>query len=271
MKFYCNITCMQLQYNNRIDCLNDLELQTLLDSCTSLREVLSKLGYKIETGPVFKMLKIRIKNSNLSLTKLKINPKAIRRRLVDSEVFIENSKAFRGCVKKRLIKDNTLPYFCSICLNSGIHNGAPLNLQLDHINGINNDNRLENLRFLCPNCHSQTPTFSGRQGKFPDSFCSCGNKKNRNSKTCKACFHLSRKAKPGKTKISWPTPEVISDEVWKFPLISLAKKYNVSGNAVKGFCKRNNIPLPPQGFFLRRNVLNLDGQNIPVAPKVEVL
>lgn len=35
-------------------------------------------------------------------------------------------------------------------------------LELDHINGIRNDNRLENLRFLCPNCHSQTPTFKGR-------------------------------------------------------------------------------------------------------------
>ena len=42
---------------------------------------------------------------------------------------------------------------------------SKLTLQLDHINGINNDNRKENLRFLCPNCHSQTDTFAGRNLK----------------------------------------------------------------------------------------------------------
>ena len=40
--------------------------------------------------------------------------------------------------------------------------GNPLALQLDHINGVNNDHRLTNLRFLCPNCHSQTDTYAGK-------------------------------------------------------------------------------------------------------------
>lgn len=39
--------------------------------------------------------------------------------------------------------------------------GQHITLELDHINGVRNDNRLENLRWLCPNCHSQTPTFRG--------------------------------------------------------------------------------------------------------------
>lgn len=81
------------------------------------------------------------------------------------EVLIENSP-YRNisCMKKRILKEGLLEYKCSVC---GITewNNQPLSLQLDHINGINNDHRIENLRFLCPNCHSQTSTYAGRNVK----------------------------------------------------------------------------------------------------------
>ena len=66
--------------------------------------------------------------------------------------------------KERLIKANLIEYKCSSC---GITkwNGKPLTLQLHHINGNNRDNRLENLTFLCPNCHSQTDNFSGKNAR----------------------------------------------------------------------------------------------------------
>ena len=55
-------------------------------------------------------------------------------------------------------------YHCAEC---GINEwrGRPLRLHLDHINGISNDNRFENLRLVCPNCHSQTDTYCGRNRK----------------------------------------------------------------------------------------------------------
>lgn len=56
-----------------------------------------------------------------------------------------------------------MEYRCSICGNTGEWNSKKLVLQLDHINGIHNDNRIENLRLLCPNCHSQTDTFCGKR------------------------------------------------------------------------------------------------------------
>lgn len=67
-------------------------------------------------------------------------------------------------LKLRLIKNKLLNYVCSIC---GLTewNNSPITLQLDHINGHRTDNRIENLRILCPNCHSQTETFSGRNLK----------------------------------------------------------------------------------------------------------
>lgn len=51
-------------------------------------------------------------------------------------------------------------YCCAKCGLGEVWNGQPLVLQIDHINGRRYDNRAENLRFLCPNCHSQTPNFN---------------------------------------------------------------------------------------------------------------
>lgn len=79
----------------------------------------------------------------------------------NDDIFIENSRHSNGLVRQRIVKDNLLEYQCSIC---GIDSwqGEKLVLDLDHINGNNTDNRISNLRFLCPNCHSQTDTYKGK-------------------------------------------------------------------------------------------------------------
>jgi len=80
----------------------------------------------------------------------------------NEEVFVENSTYARHNIKRRLIKQKMIEYVCQDCGIDRNWNGKKLSLQLDHINGVNNDNRIENLRFLCPNCHSQTDNFSGK-------------------------------------------------------------------------------------------------------------
>lgn len=75
--------------------------------------------------------------------------------------FVEESTLCNAFLKKYMISYFHIEEKCSICgINSW--NGFKLSLELDHINGINIDNRLENLRFLCPNCHSTTENFRGR-------------------------------------------------------------------------------------------------------------
>lgn len=88
----------------------------------------------------------------------KIIPKYIVS-LTSEQVFCENSQVARSSLKKFIEKEAFLEKKCSICQNEGNWLGNPLTLEIDHINGINNDNRRENLRWLCPNCHSQTPTY----------------------------------------------------------------------------------------------------------------
>jgi 5-methylcytosine-specific restriction endonuclease McrA len=67
-----------------------------------------------------------------------------------------------GKLKNRLVNDGVLKYECVLCGNDGTHNDLPLTLQLDHINGVNDDHRLKNLRLLCPNCHTQQDTYAGK-------------------------------------------------------------------------------------------------------------
>jgi uncharacterized protein YlaI len=78
-----------------------------------------------------------------------------------NDIFTVNSHRSNGIIIKSLLNNKLKNYVCEICSLSE-WNDKPLKLHLDHINGKNIDNRLENLRFLCPNCHSQTETYCGK-------------------------------------------------------------------------------------------------------------
>lgn len=68
-------------------------------------------------------------------------------------------------LRRTVILAELVPYKCSLCPLGPEWQGKPLTLQLDHINGDCEDDRVENLRFLCPNCHTQTPTWGNRNHK----------------------------------------------------------------------------------------------------------
>jgi hypothetical protein len=83
-------------------------------------------------------------------------------RRLNEDVFVENSTYARHHIKHRVITQKMIPYNCDCCDIGPEWNGKPMPLILDHINGINNDNQIENLRFVCSNCDSQLDTYKSR-------------------------------------------------------------------------------------------------------------
>jgi hypothetical protein len=146
-----------------------------------------------------------------------------------NDVLVEHSDYCRKTLKKRLVKEGLLPYVCSGC-NRDSWLGKPLALQIDHINGVSDDNRLGNLRFLCPNCHSQTDTFSGRnkrtlRGAF---VCGCGTPVKTSGRKCRVCAARLRG-----DKIQWPSKETLAEMVRGRKVSATARILGVSEAAVR--------------------------------------
>ena len=151
---------------NKIYECSDEQFEQLIKTSINISEVLFKLGYTTKGNSWgYSQIRRRMDDLNIPMSSFKgksaIVGGAREKELTAEDLFKENCKHNRNCLRRFIIKNNILPYKCACC---GITkwNNKTLSLELDHINGINDDNRLENLRFLCPNCHSQTTTYGSR-------------------------------------------------------------------------------------------------------------
>jgi hypothetical protein len=139
-------------------------VESAVKQANSIREAIELLGLRAAGGN-YKSLHAACERFDLSVPyttgESQTESARTKNRRADDEVFVKNSDYHnRTQIKMRMFKLG-VPNVCSECGQGPEWNGRPLTLTLDHINGVWNDNRLENLRILCGHCHSQTGTFCG--------------------------------------------------------------------------------------------------------------
>ena len=163
---------MRSKIKSKIWSFHVRDFQELVKSSNSLSDVCRKIGLRI-TGKAHRDIKYRCLVEDIDISHIRLGRSSNLGRKFGSspkillkDILIEKSKyLFNKNIKKRLLEEKLLKNNCYICGLSDMWNNKKLSLQLDHINGIPDDNRIENLRLLCPNCHSQTPTFGRKVRK----------------------------------------------------------------------------------------------------------
>ena len=235
-----------------IDEFSKEELEKLVKESCSFRELIPKLGYEARSGSNHFTVKKRLEKYNIDYSHFNGIKKVVR---TFENVFAENSTVSQKTLRDWYIKRNYSPYECSICKMKPVWQDKPLTLILDHKNGINTDNRLENLRWVCPNCNQQLPTtgFHGikkydlfgnksikaKSDKKPHKKCvDCGTIISQYAIRCNNC---NNKFKKENNKLP-VTRELLKSKIRTQSFTSIGKEFGVSDNAIKKWCKKYNLP-----------------------------
>ena len=217
------------------------ELQKLLDESNSYADILRKVGL-CEKGRNPDTLKKIISEYGLDTSTLDANRRTLYSKnafgthkkitIPLEEIIIDGKHPNYHTYKllKRLVNDGYKEYKCESC---GISEwlGKPISLQLHHVDGNHKNNLIDNLMVLCPNCHSQTDSYCGKQIKEEK-------KRIKNTKNVKkrTVVAIARESQPPVSR------DVLKADIREYPIIKVGEKYGVSDNAVRKWCDKYNLP-----------------------------
>lgn len=140
-------------------------LEELCSESYSYAEVLRKAG-RAQAGGSQNTLKKKIKEYNIDIShftgqRWQHSP-IFQEKYTPENLFVKNSSVSNQTIRKYLNKYKLIPYICSECGCDGNWMGKVLTLQLHHKDGDSTNNELDNLTYLCPNCHATTDTYGGK-------------------------------------------------------------------------------------------------------------
>lgn len=211
-------------------------LERIINESLSYKECLINMKLRA-AGDNYKVLKKYIKKYNLSIIHFVDKKNKIKRTLTLEDILVENSSYKRTSLKERLYKEGLKERKCELCGQDEEWNGKQMSLILDHINGVYNDNRFENLRIVCPNCNATLETHCGKNRKVIKKekikhFCECGNEIHIKSEKCLKCTSLSNRT------VERPTYEFLLKEIKETNYCAVGRKYGVSDNAIRKWVKQ---------------------------------
>ena len=228
------------------------ELIKAIKKSSSLSQVLRILGLSI-TGTSYSVLKNKILSNNIDISHFKNQDKlnCNKQKKHYSEFFIlkpVGSPRTQAKTLRQALIESGRQYKCEWCGIADRWNGKDITLEVDHIDGNWRNNLQENLRFLCPNCHSQTDNFYKQ--KTLHYCCDCNKVIHYQSTRCVKCSNFENNKNKRKTNI--PNKSILEKEIWELPAIKLAKKYKVSDRTIGLWCKHYSIKTPGYGYWNKK-------------------
>lgn len=217
-------------------------LEKIVKDSKTYKECLIKLGIK-NIGSSYNTLKKYIKKYDLDISHFKndINDLILFNKIPIEDILVKHSTYNRTRLKERLYEEGYKNRICELCGQGEEWNGMQISLILDHINGVNNDNRLKNLRIVCPNCNAGLPTHcrgnrkpkeSKKPKKSKKYYCKCGNEKYRYSKECIKCRSKSQRKVKNR-----PSLDQLLKDIEETSYVKTGEKYGVSDNTIRKWIK----------------------------------
>lgn len=214
------------------------EIENIVKECYSIADVCRMIGWK-PIGGNYRVVHRYIDDYNIDIShfKEKSNFDVNKNNTIEKpcEYYFNNNVEIKSkTFLKKLIKEGYKEHKCENCNNTEWM-GDMIPLELHHIDGNHRNNKLENLQFLCPNCHAKTDNFRGKKNK--KHHCKkCGAPITSDSESgyCFKCY-------PRNKKNEWDKETLVKDITELGSYLAVSKKYNVSDKTIKKWCEKFGI------------------------------